>query len=112
MRIRRAAVVVVFAAGATLPFAGVANAQDRDCSDFSNQAEAQAALNDDPSDPWRLDDDNDGIACEALGGPSAAPAPADDDDDDEPAESAPRQVRQLPVGGVDTGDGSTIGVLT
>jgi hypothetical protein len=41
MRVRRAAIVAVVAAGAMLPFAGVASAQDRDCSDFSTQAEAQ-----------------------------------------------------------------------
>jgi Excalibur calcium-binding domain len=92
----------------------VANAQDKDCKDFSSQAEAQAEFNRDPSDPHGLDDDNDDIACEALGGPSAAPAaPAsdddDDDDDDESESDEPRQVRKLPVGGVETGDGSTVG---
>ncbi len=35
---------------------------DRDCPDFSSQAEAQAALL--PGDPERLDPDDDGIACE------------------------------------------------
>lgn len=44
---------------------------DRDCPDFSSQAEAQAALDADPSDPQRLDADNDGIACETeFGEPS------------------------------------------
>lgn len=37
---------------------------DLDCSDFASQAEAQEALNDDPSDPNRLDADSDGEACE------------------------------------------------
>ncbi len=66
----------------------------RDCDDFRSQAEAQAALRADPSDPDVLDEDegpDDGIACEtteyddqttdltpvaaAVGGGSASPAP-------------------------------------
>jgi hypothetical protein len=35
-----------------------------DCSDFSTQGAAQAALDADPSDPNNLDGDNDGWACE------------------------------------------------
>ena len=92
-----------------LPFTGVAFAQDKDCSDFSSQAEAQAEFDSDPSDPHGLDADNDDIACESLGGPAAVPAAApaaDDDDDDDEAE--PSQVRTLPQGGVETGDGSTL----
>jgi excalibur calcium-binding domain-containing protein len=46
---------------------------DRDCSDFSTQQEAQAVLNQDPSDPNRLDADNDGVACESV--PDGAPPP-------------------------------------
>ncbi len=38
---------------------------DLNCSDFSSQAEAQATLEDDPSDPHELDEDGDGEACEA-----------------------------------------------
>ena len=113
MRVRRAAVVIAVAAGAMLPFTGVAFAQDKDCSDFSSQAEAQAEFDSDPSDPHGLDADNDDIACESLGGPAAAPA-ADDDDaapaanDDDDDEAEPGQVRTLPQGGVETGDGSTL----
>ena len=66
----------------------------RDCDSFRSQAEAQAALRADPSDPDVLDEDegpDDGIACEttgyddqttdltpvaaAVGGGSASPAP-------------------------------------
>jgi hypothetical protein len=107
MRVRRAAVVIAVAAGAMLPFTGVAFAQDKDCSDFSSQAEAQAEFDSDSSDPHGLDADNDDIACESLGGPAAAPA-ADDDDDDDDDEAEPSQVRTLPQGGVETGDGSTL----
>ena len=41
-----------------------ARAADRDCSDFPNQAAAQAALQ--PGDPDGLDGDGDGVACESL----------------------------------------------
>lgn len=70
----------------------------RDCDDFRSQAEAQAALRQDPSDPDVLDEDegpDDGIACEttdyddpardetpvaaAIGnGGNASPDPSDD----------------------------------
>lgn len=40
------------------------SAVDYDCADFANQAEAQESLL--PGDPYRLDGDNDGIACEDL----------------------------------------------
>ena len=40
---------------------------DRDCGDFSTQAEAQAFFEAaGPGDPHRLDGDGDGIACESL----------------------------------------------
>jgi hypothetical protein len=56
-----------------------ARAADYDCSDFSNQAQAQEYLL--PGDPYNLDGDNDGIACESLPCPcsstsSPAPPPA------------------------------------
>ncbi len=38
-----------------------------DCADFATQAEAQAALAADPSDPNHLDADGDGVACEVSG---------------------------------------------
>lgn len=39
------------------------------CGDFASQAQAQAVLRPDPSDPNRLDADRDGIACESNGSP-------------------------------------------
>jgi hypothetical protein len=111
MRIRNITVAAVLAAGATLPFAGIANAQqpDRNCPDFASQAEAQAALDSRPGDPEGLDSDDDGIACESeFGEPttSAEPAPA-------PPTTAPSddsgQVQVVPEGAVDPGDGSTGG---
>lgn len=52
---------------ATGPTAVTAHAQtDLDCRDFTFQEDAQAVFNRDPSDPFRLDADHDGIACEEL----------------------------------------------
>jgi competence protein ComEC len=45
---------------------GPCAATDCNCSDFDTQAEAQACLNADHSDPFRLDGNNDGIACASL----------------------------------------------
>jgi hypothetical protein len=64
------------AAVAFLPGPPDAKALDYDCADFSNQAEAQSYLL--PGDPYRLDGDNDGVACEDLPCPcssSASPSP-------------------------------------
>ena len=41
-------------------------ASDLDCADFASQAEAQATLDADTTDPNGLDADGDGIACEEL----------------------------------------------
>lgn len=47
--------------------ANVAFAQDTlNCDDFDSQAEAQAELRADPSDPNGLDAENDGVACETT----------------------------------------------
>jgi hypothetical protein len=62
-------VVGVFAALAPVS----AKAIDYDCADFSNQAQAQQYLL--PGDPYNLDGDGDGIACESLPCPcSSSPA--------------------------------------
>jgi micrococcal nuclease len=39
---------------------------DYDCSDFETQERAQRVLDEEPSDPHRLDGDDDGVACESL----------------------------------------------
>lgn len=48
-----------------------------ECRDFIDQAEVQAFLNADPSDPFNVDQDNDGQACEVFfaGGRHRAPEP-------------------------------------
>src|SRR5215208_4121733 len=45
-----------------------------DCEDFATSAEAQAQLL--PGDPYGLDADNDGTACDELGGGGSASASA------------------------------------
>jgi hypothetical protein len=42
---------------------------DMNCTDFGGQAKAPTALRADPSDPWDLDRDGDGIASETRPGP-------------------------------------------
>lgn len=69
---------VLFLAGPT----GVAGAakSERDiynCSDFESEEDAQAILDEDLSDPHRLDADKDGIACESL--PSKPESPPEPD---------------------------------
>ena len=53
-------------------------AQTLDCDDFETQAEAQAELEADPSDPNNLDFDGDGVACEELSGGEETVPPAND----------------------------------
>ena len=62
------AFVTVIAVGfaAQAPSAS-AHRRDYDCADFANQAEAEEYLL--PGDPYNLDADSDGIACEDLACP-------------------------------------------
>jgi hypothetical protein len=46
--------------------ASPSSARDLNCSDFQFQEDAQAVLDQDPSDPNNLDANNDGVACESL----------------------------------------------
>ncbi len=66
MGVRTTVVVTVVAATMSFPMAGVAAAQDRDCNQFATQAQAQAVYNSNRADPYNLDADNDGQACEWL----------------------------------------------
>lgn len=78
---------------AATPAAGAPTAgrgSDLDCVDLS-RAQAQAVLAADPSDPHNLDRDGDGRACE---GPDLVAA------------AGTGQVRAVPGGGVEAGDGS------
>jgi hypothetical protein len=51
------------------PVTGTIPGDIYNCSDFPSQASAQAYLRQYPSDPSRLDADNDGIACESNKAP-------------------------------------------
>ena len=94
---RKVLILAALAMAATMVFAPVALAQSpsasatasasaaavegvpQDCDNFASQAEAQAFLDADPSDPANLDADDDGIACE-TGLPAGGAATGDDDD--------------------------------
>jgi Excalibur calcium-binding domain len=62
------------------PDADRSHEDDLTCSDFADQAEAQAAFDADPSDPHGLDLDLDGVACEMpFVMPAKTPSPPDAD---------------------------------
>ena len=93
------------------PVDTVVSSADRDCDDFSSQADAQAALDADPSDPERLDADDDGEACESFTygdvvetEPAAVSSHGSDNDSEEATPT--HASADHPVGGVEAGDGS------
>jgi hypothetical protein len=102
MRVRTAVAVAVLTAGMSYPLAGVALAQDLDCSDFTTQAKAQAVYNQDPSDPNNLDADNDGVACESLPGGVLGSG-------EHASNTADQDTGAAPSGGVEAGVGGTAG---
>jgi len=61
-------------------------ADNLDCEDFQTQEEAQAVLDEDPTDPNNLDPNRDGVACALL--PSAEDQGADSGDDAAAAQEA------------------------
>jgi len=67
---RRPGISLALSVGALLCLVAVAaptasaHRRDYDCADFANQAEAEEYLL--PADPYNLDADDDGIACEDL----------------------------------------------
>ncbi|MTD52866.1 excalibur calcium-binding domain-containing protein [Amycolatopsis pithecellobii] len=99
---------------------------DRNCSDFQYQEDAQAVLDADHSDPNGLDRDKDGIACETLphrpkqtATTSEKPSPTTAESTTkpkttttttrQPSKTTTAQVKVKPVGGVDTGGGDAPG---
>lgn len=106
--IKQLLLTAAVAAAGTAAFAPHAAAQDLNCSNFSTQAEAQAAFDAIPGDPNNLDADNDGIACESLPGGDTAGATATGDDVDAGAADAAADA-VVPVGGVGTGFGGLAG---
>ena len=83
--------VVVVPPAQNPPAANPPVVDDKDCKDFATQSDAQKALTE--GDPFNLDSDKDGQACEEFFTPNP------------PTANQP-QVQQVPVGGVETGDGS------
>lgn len=70
----------------------------RNCADFATQEEAQAVLDQDPTDPHNIDFDRDGVACEdlpRLGTPPMVDAPPVKTDLPPPPPPAP-PVRSAP----------------
>lgn len=68
--------LAALAMAATLVFAPAVLAQDVDCSEDVPQAEEQVIFEAaGPGDPNRLDDDDDGIACEEPGGSGSTASP-------------------------------------
>ena len=95
MRLRTSVAAAVVFAAVSVPMTGTALAVDVDCADFPTQAQAQAVLVADPTDPNGLDGNNNGTACEDHVFPGA------------PAAASVPQVDTLPAGSVAAGDGST-----
>jgi hypothetical protein len=79
MKVLRLTAVAAVFVGVLALASGTASAwapKDLDCPDFRYQEDAQAHLDANPSDPDRLDADNDGIACESNPHRPSAAAPA------------------------------------
>ncbi|MCK1819054.1 excalibur calcium-binding domain-containing protein [Streptomyces sp. XM83C] len=66
MRHRTGVAGALAAAAALVALSQPAHAQDVDCDSFSYQEDAQAVFRGTTGDPYRLDADGDGVACEAL----------------------------------------------
>ena len=56
--------LIVILGSLAVTTSAAAQSGDRDCADFATRIVAQQAFDDRPSDPWRLDADDDGDACE------------------------------------------------
>jgi hypothetical protein len=97
MGVRTTVAATVLAAALCFPMAGVAAAQDLDCSDFATQEAAQAVYNANRTDPFDLDRDNDNRACERL------PNGSYEDNTDGGT---------TPTKGVETGAGGTADLVT
>jgi hypothetical protein len=69
----------------------IAQDDDLNCEDFATEAEAQATLDADPSDPNNLDGDDDGFACEDFGLPSGGGGDGNEDIDEDQYDPAEGQ---------------------
>jgi endonuclease YncB( thermonuclease family) len=85
----------------------LARAQDRDCSDFDSQAEAQDFYeNAGPGDPHRLDADDDGRACDSN--PCPFRGPGGGGGGGEPPPPPPKRAQTIRAAIVRVIDGDTI----
>ena len=101
MRTRSLALGVLATAALSLGATGTASAADLNCDDIATQAEAQANLVANPTDPNGLDRDDDGIACENFAYAAGSAT------SDEGQAAVVAQVPNRPTGGVAAGDGSS-----
>ncbi len=88
MTLRHLVLALVAGLLVTVGGAGPAAAVDYDCSDFSTQAQAQKVYVDaggPSSDPYRLDADDDGRACDSLPCPCGYPSGGDSASPSRPA---------------------------
>jgi hypothetical protein len=104
---RAAAFAAALSAVLVIGMAGTAlAAEDLDCSDFDHQEEAQAVLDEDRSDPHRLDGGpdgaGDGVACESL--PRRGDADAGGDEGEGEGEDAPATTPATAAEGDGDGD--------
>ncbi|MEE1941990.1 excalibur calcium-binding protein [Streptomyces sp. TRM 70361] len=104
MRLRTAAAACALAALTLPPMAGTAWSQpDLDCADFESREAAQRVLDGQDGDPYGLDADDDGRACEAL--------PSEGGDRGEIGDALTPEDRDggagTPGGSVDAGGGGT-----
>lgn len=120
MNCRTALAGIALACASIVPSAGIAQAQDLDCRDFSSREEAQAEFDRNANDPHRLDEDrgpDDGLACEWLPSSSAAtvapldptPAPLDPTPAPLTPTPAPLTPTVMPSGGAQGGIGGAYG---
>jgi len=104
MRLRStAAAGILITAAVSLGFTGTAGAADLDCKDFATQAEAQANLVANPSDPNGLDANHNGQACEDYAYTGASTSTAGTST----TGTTSGQVSTRPAGAVAAGDGSS-----
>lgn len=104
MRLRTAAAAGALAVTAPMGLAQIAQAQpDRDCADFDSQAAAQETFDRQTGDPFNLDADDDGRACEAGGGAGTDTEAGPDTEDGTGA--AEDDAAEAPRGSVQAGDG-------
>lgn len=104
MRVKSVLLASAVAGAALIPTSGMAYAApDKDCPDFSTQAEAQAYYDAHPGDPDRLDRDKDGQACEDSGLPPGSDSDADSSADT-PSDTS-SDAPAMPKDGVKAGAG-------